>query len=227
MVTNPRPEEHEPRSFGAKEVSLPVAIAIMLGTFALVVTSGFYVGYRFFWDKYDRASRVDSEVNKWAQVLSKEPQNYDASVKLGWAYYEKGEMDQAFKYTKAATEIKPEEPAAIYNLGLIYYQKKQYNEAREIFQKLSEKYQKNAAVWLSLGQANITLGKSDEAIKALEWLVSGIEPTSSNGHHALGEAYEQAGQKEKAIAAYQTALKFDPQYQSAQDALKRLGVTKP
>jgi hypothetical protein len=40
----------------------------------------------------------------------------------------------------------------------------------------------------------------------------------------LGKAYELKGAKDDAINEYRTALKFDPSYQDAKDALNKLGV---
>jgi tetratricopeptide (TPR) repeat protein len=47
-------------------------------------------------------------------------------------------------------------------------------------------------------------------------------PESANARDSLGEAYEAAGDKAAARAAYEEALKIDPNFTHAADALKKL-----
>jgi Flp pilus assembly protein TadD len=51
-------------------------------------------------------------------------------------------------------------------------------------------------------------------------------PGSANVHDSLTEAYERAGQRELAIAAYRRALALDPRMASARQGLARLGVAR-
>jgi tetratricopeptide (TPR) repeat protein len=50
-------------------------------------------------------------------------------------------------------------------------------------------------------------------------------PRSANAHDSLGEAYEKAGQRDAAIAAYRKAIELDARMFSARDGLRRLGAT--
>jgi tetratricopeptide (TPR) repeat protein len=52
-------------------------------------------------------------------------------------------------------------------------------------------------------------------------------PTSANAQDSLGEAYVDAGDREKAIAAYRQALGLDPNLQSSRAALGKLGAAGP
>ncbi len=49
-------------------------------------------------------------------------------------------------------------------------------------------------------------------------------PTSANAQDSLGEAYADAGDRAKAIAAYQRAIKLNPALPSSRAALTRLGA---
>ena len=47
-------------------------------------------------------------------------------------------------------------------------------------------------------------------------------PKSANAHDSLGEAYEAAGDRAQAVAAYEEAVRLDPGMSHAADALKKL-----
>lgn len=50
-------------------------------------------------------------------------------------------------------------------------------------------------------------------------------PTSGNVHDSLGEAYKEAGDKERAVKAYAKSLELNPKNRNAVDRLSEL--TKP
>jgi tetratricopeptide (TPR) repeat protein len=58
------------------------------------------------------------------------------------------------------------------------------------------------------------------ASKAIE-----LKPDESTGYRVRGYAYESSGQRDKAIADYRMALKFEPEAENLKAALIRLGVT--
>ena len=61
----------------------------------------------------------------------------------------------------------------------------------------------------------------DEAIRMFQMNIEAF-PASANAQDSLGEAYEIAGNKPAAAAAYERALKLDPGMSHAADALKKL-----
>lgn len=63
--------------------------------------------------------------------------------------------------------------------------------------------------------------KTDEAIRVFQMNVEAF-PKSANPRDSLGEALEAAGDKKAARAAYEAALKIDPNFTHAADALKKL-----
>ncbi len=52
-------------------------------------------------------------------------------------------------------------------------------------------------------------------------------PQSANTFDSLAEAYERAGQRDAAIAAYRRALAMDPEMGSSREGLRRLGAAPP
>jgi CubicO group peptidase (beta-lactamase class C family) len=61
----------------------------------------------------------------------------------------------------------------------------------------------------------------DEAIRVFQMNIEAF-PASANAQDSLGEAYEIAGNKAAAVAAYERAVKLDPKMSHAADALKKL-----
>ena len=55
--------------------------------------------------------------------------------------------------------------------------------------------------------------------------VIALKLDAAMGYRLRGSAYEQTGERDKAIADYRMALKFDPDAENLKDALSRLGVT--
>ena len=51
-----------------------------------------------------------------------------------------------------------------------------------------------------------------------------LEPSNSLWWYRLGIVREAAGEKEDAIAAYQTAVKLRPEFKEAAEALKRVKI---
>jgi len=63
--------------------------------------------------------------------------------------------------------------------------------------------------------------KTDEALRVFRMNAEAF-PKSANAQDSLGEALEIAGDKTAAREAYERALKLDPQFSHARDALGKL-----
>jgi predicted Zn-dependent protease len=66
-------------------------------------------------------------------------------------------------------------------------------------------------------------GHAGDAVDVLKLNVE-MNPESSNGYEALGEAYEKAGQKPLAVESYQKALEKDAENGAAKEKLKALAA---
>ncbi len=76
-----------------------------------------------------------------------------------------------------------------------------------------------------LGYRKFNQNKIAEALEIFRLNVD-LHPGFANGYDSLGEAYLKAGDKEKAIRAYQKALELDPELGSAKSALEKLGANR-
>jgi Tfp pilus assembly protein PilF len=65
------------------------------------------------------------------------------------------------------------------------------------------------------------LGRYDESLAQLELAIE-REPLNPEAYHNRGVIYEKQGQRDAAVAAYRTALRYNPAYEPSQQALIRL-----
>lgn len=77
-------------------------------------------------DRYDDAmfdfsqGNYDSAAAKLAEILKENPQDFDAQLSLGMAYYRKGDYPRAIEEGHKAEKLKPNEQLVHTNLSLFY-----------------------------------------------------------------------------------------------------------
>lgn len=158
--------------------------------------------------------------------VNRNPASIAAHLGLGEAYYALGRYDEAIEEFKKSVELtaklKPKKyPIPYYHLGLAYKAKGDKKKAIESFEKLLEVIPKQALTCFELGKIYL---EDKNYPKALDYFkkCTESEPTIADYHYYLGLTYEKMGEKEKAIASYNEALRFVPDYNLAIEGLKRL-----
>src|SRR5271156_2167216 len=77
-------------------------------------------------EQYDDAmfdfsrGEFDSAIGKLKEVLAKEPENFDAQLALGMAFYRNGDFASAITEGHKAEKIRPREQLVHTNLSLFY-----------------------------------------------------------------------------------------------------------
>jgi tetratricopeptide (TPR) repeat protein len=122
-----------------------------------------------------------------------------------------------------AVKLKPILPAelddpvvASRNLGFAYAEVASSTGRQEFFAKAVEVLRpligtniNDAAFWLILGEAQLTLGEIGEAEKAFG-AAAKLDPSSSSAHYSLGYVLQLRNQLPDAIEAYRRAVDTDP-----------------
>jgi Tfp pilus assembly protein PilF len=90
---------------------------------------------------------------------------------LGWAYYKKGDLNQAVENYRKAIGMKPDFGLAHYNLGLAYRDRKQMDLALTAFRRATELVPGLMDAHFQLGKLYFEAGKNEEAKKAFEEVV--------------------------------------------------------
>jgi tetratricopeptide (TPR) repeat protein len=115
-------------------------------------------------------------------------------------------------------------PAGDRNLAAVLFQDGRYQEAAEAYEDLVQDDPEDPALHTSLAGALGALGRHDEAMEHLE-VALGLEPLNPEAYHNRAVLHERNGQREQAVTDYRTALRYNPQYEPARQALARLGVS--
>lgn len=139
--------------------------------------------------------------------------------------YEKqseGELEEAIRLYQKSIELFPTAEAYTF-LGWVYSFQGRYDAAIEECHKAIHVDPEFGNPYNDIGAYLIEKGRFDEAIPWLEKATQAKRYESyCFPHYNLGRIWEKKGDWEKALQAYQTALKDNPQYTLAAKALKRI-----
>jgi tetratricopeptide (TPR) repeat protein len=138
---------------------------------------------------------ADEQISRAQNDLEADPQNYKIIRRLAGLYLQNGQTDSAVEVLEQGREVAPDDPVIPLYLGQTYDQKAQAltdeDERKATYQKAGDAY------------AAATENKGDQP----------------QAYLAAGQAYEQAGEKGKAIQYYNGYLKVQPESTQA-DAVK-------
>jgi Flp pilus assembly protein TadD/predicted AlkP superfamily pyrophosphatase or phosphodiesterase len=107
------------------------------------------------------------------------------------------------------------------NLAAVHFQAGRYQEAAAAYAELVQANPQDGALRASYAGALGALGRYDEAMVQLDEAIK-LEPLNPEPYHNRGVIYEKRGQRDAAIREYQTALRYNPQYDASREALTRL-----
>lgn len=139
--------------------------------------------------------------------------NYEAGVNSALAKQQKVAVDR--------TKSDPKSPANWVNLGWVYFQQGQYNQALAQYKKAMDLDPNYYPAHYNLGLAYMQVKKYDLAAESLKKAVS-IEKKSGAAYLNLGVSYNQLGKYDEAIKILQQAYKFNP---GSVDVLYQIGVS--
>lgn len=207
-----------------KGVSLVTALVVLAVLVVLLVGGGVALGYRYFWSKYSGPKVWDVKMQQWQAVLKKNPKDVEGWYELGYAFLQKGELSEAEKAFQQALKLDKNSVEINYFLGQVKMKQHQYAEAEKLYKKVVEIAPGNPLPHYALAEAYMEQKKYDPALERLNYIIEKIDPTLVEVLHLRGAALEGKKQRDKAIASYTEALRYDPSYRPARDALHRLGL---
>lgn len=156
-----------------------------------------------------------SSIRLWENVTAKHPNDALSWSNLGLAHGDLQETEKSIKAYEQALKADPAYFDANYNLAVAHNKLKRYDDAARLFSRCIELKPDFAESWEARGQVWLMKGEHAKAIADFEKLAQidskiAKDKTLSN----LGLAYAGAGQHERALAAYDQALKIkpDPEY---------------
>jgi type IV pilus assembly protein PilF len=179
---------------------------------------------------YTKKKQIDKAIYHFKKAIELKPNYSQAKNNLGAAYLDNQDWDAAIACFKEVAEdlLYPTPHFALANLGWAYFNKRDYQQA-ELYYRKAIDIQPNFIVAISgLGQTCLAMGRYPDAIDAFEKAVM-FGSRFPQLHFQLAQAYELAGQREKALVAYGRVIELAPNTDLARDAAKakeRVGQMK-
>ncbi len=144
---------------------------------------------------------------------------------IGKVYYAQGKYNQAIEEYKKAISIDPGYVFAYNDLGISLIAIRQYNDALDYLKKAVQIYENYDDAWSNIGETYYNLKQYPESIKSLEMAIT-LNENHPRAYTTLGLAYEAEGNTEKAIEAYEKAVKVAPKESYTNIARERLSQLK-
>ncbi|MBI5623937.1 MAG: tetratricopeptide repeat protein [Elusimicrobia bacterium] len=168
------------------------------------------------------AQQYDLAEAEFAKAVHSSPNDANAHMLLGAAYYWRGKVDMALGEFRKAIELDDRNAQAWMLLGIAMAWKGEALPAYEAFRKAGELDGARADIQMNMGSILETMGRNQEALGHFRKAVN-LEPTHPLYHFQLGMLYRRLGRDGDAIECMKDALKLYPQYE---DALLELGAAE-
>lgn len=150
-------------------------------------------------------------------VLRAYPNSHVALGNVGAILYQRGERQKALEYYQASLKVRPNS-AAYFNLGVAAEESGLTARAEEFYRKAVEQRPWDAQALTRLGLLMLKRGATAEAVDLLLRAID-AKATPVEAFTALGRAYAKLGQMDKSHAAYEEALRIDPENAEAAGVL--------
>ena len=137
------------------------------------------------------------------------PHNVLVQGLLGEASIQVKDYPRAETALKHLLELKPRDPAAQFNLGLVYGATGRYEDARQAFSAYTKRDPNNDDAWMMLGSALKGLHRSSEAEQALQQAVQ-LNSQNYEAYRELGWVQLEQNRPDDALLSFQRALQINP-----------------
>jgi predicted AlkP superfamily phosphohydrolase/phosphomutase len=112
-------------------------------------------------------------------------------------------------------------PSGDRNLAAVLFEQGRYAESAEAYQGLVANDPNDGALRASLAGALGAMGRYDEALEQINEAIR-LQPLNPEAYHNRAVIHERKGDVPAAVADYETALRYSPQYEPARASLRRL-----
>ena len=161
---------------------------------------------------YMAKGRNDKAIYHFKKAIAIEPDYPAGKNNLGVAYMKNNELDKAIAIFEELSEgilySTPHFP--MYNLGRIYFTKRNYALAEQWFRRSVETSPKFAEAQRWIGRTYMARGRVYDAIAAYQEGIA-MAPTYYPIYFDIGEAYRVTGNINDAVTAYRKVLELAPQ----------------
>jgi len=154
------------------------------------------------------------------KALFIEPGNIWYLMAMAGIHYQEGDIDSAIIYYEEAVNYYPEKENLMMELGKLYAESQNFNEAEKIFSLIESKYGINEISTAALIRILMSEGKYKEARqRAMDLIEKFPEEILYRG--ILAEIYRGEGEKDKAVEVYRQLMESNPDDAQTQLSLCR------
>jgi len=168
---------------------------------------------------YTMKRNYDRAIEDFEAILQINPNLISAKKSLEKARQEKAKA-KAIEDNNVALRIKPDDHEALYNRGISYYKKGNYDLAIENFTAALRIKPDDPNALIGRGCAYYEKNNYDRAIEDYTAALK-IKPDDQSALYNRGNAYYVKGNYDRAIENYEAALRINPNHISAKEYLEK------
>jgi tetratricopeptide (TPR) repeat protein len=148
--------------------------------------------------------------------------SYDTGERVAGDHSADGSIDpKILERLRSLGYVGAQSPKSVSNIAAMHFEAGRFAEAAVMFEEQVRENPTDGTLRTSLAGALGALGRYDEAMEHLQKAIE-LEPLNPEAYHNRGVIYERQGKQPAAIGEYRTALRYDPGYAPARQALQRL-----
>ncbi len=176
------------------------------------------VSFNISGDKRYQEKDFHGAIKEFTIGLMIDPSNVNLHISLGVCHGVLGSLEKALESFDAALWLDPTEIMALYNKGLIFMMKENWEKALDFSLQANQSGEAVFEILFQIGRIYLQMGKPKEGRKFLEKAVK-LQPDSGSAFRFLGECYAEDEMIEEAINAYTKAVKQNPSDATSLSAL--------
>ncbi len=169
---------------------------------------------------YKNIKDTPHAISSFQTAINALPSYKDAIMQLGSIYSAKGDKI-ALTYYENAYKLDTNDVSPIYNAGLFYLNKGDIEAAKKQYTRAIMNDREYANAFFGMGFALMHQDSLEKARRQFD-IVVGIDPSNTDAYYNRGLCSEMMGNKQEALEDYEQTLKFDPDYEAAATAKKRV-----
>ena len=155
----------------------------------------------------------DSDVRRWREEVKRDPENFEALLRLGVSYQNMGRFREAADMLGAVVEKNGDHTMARFHLATTLKAQGLYQQALEHYLSIAGNFAKSAVFHTDLGEVYYNLGRTDESVAELNAAIK-LDTDYWRSHFLLSFAFGDNGQLQEALEESRVASRLNPSFQN-------------